>query len=238
MKIWLALALAALAPPPSAVVSGVVAIDFEADDARAAVGGALALWEIVGNVGFSAPDAGHSGRALICHPVSEEQLRCPGALIDESAGSVSLWVKCRLEDLPPLHVNLWHINSGRWNDGSLFVDITPAPPRVLRFASYPSSGEIGQPLVIAVPLNTPLWRDGQWNHVSAEWSGFNAPRGRAAIGLSLNGTFHHASGEGPQTLHLPSDARLLIGVNFTGLIDEIRIRQGGDPALVRDERLP
>jgi WD40 repeat protein len=207
----------------AATSSDIALADFDdRTDARLTLGESVVLPEIVGDVEFTSPGFGGSGQALLCHPVSGEQIRYPPGILDSGQGAVMMWVRCDLDMLPDTNVDLWHIDSGGRDDGSLFVDMVPGDPWTLRFVSCPNVGGEGEPRILSVALDSESWRDGDWNHVAARWGGFNVDID-GHMSLQLNRRYGDTMEWFPHELHLADDAPLLVGVNFSGMIDDLLI---------------
>ncbi|NNC87191.1 MAG: hypothetical protein HKN82_01885 [Akkermansiaceae bacterium] len=148
------------------------------------------------------------------------------------SGSVSVWLKCDpVDGLAKGYSDPIKLTPRAWNDAAFFLDFNKeGKPRDFRLGAFadrkvwnPRGGDVPESRRPLLTAADPRFGKDKWTHVLFTWEGFNTGKKDATARLyldgKLNGTltgwdqqFTWKEGETP---------RLLLGLNFVGLIDEI-----------------
>ncbi len=147
------------------------------------------------------------------------------------SGTVSVWLQCDpLDGLAPGYCDPVQITPRTWNDAAFFLDFNKeGRPRAFRLGAFadkdiwnPEGGEIPEEKRPLLTARKPSFGKDRWTHVVFTWEGFNngGKEGRARLYLDgkLNGTL---TGWNQQFTWKDNEtARLLLGLNYVGLLDE------------------
>jgi hypothetical protein len=148
------------------------------------------------------------------------------------SGSVSLWLKCEPEKiLPPGYSDPVQITPKKWDDASLFLDFSKKGERWdFRLGAFADTivwnphgkdiPETERPLLVA---KRPKFAPDRWTHVVFTWAGFNNAREPGIAKLYIDGELDGEMTRTQQifTWHDASTPRLLLGLVYVGLIDEV-----------------
>jgi hypothetical protein len=147
------------------------------------------------------------------------------------SGTVSFWLKVDpVNDLDPGYVDPIQVTPNTWNDASFFVDFNKdGNPRDFRLGAFadksvwnPGNKNIPEPERPLVPAkSTPFNRD-KWTHVAFTWEHFNTGNKNGVATLYLNGKKEGSiTGWNQQFSWSGKPHRILIGLNYMGLFDEL-----------------
>lgn len=162
------------------------------------------------------------------------------------SGTVSFWLSLDPEkDLAPGYCDPIQITPRAWNDASFFVDFDKeGDPRDFRLGAFadlkvwnPDGRKVDdipethRPLV---KVQAPPFDRGKWTHVSFTWKKFNTDKKDGVATLYLDGKQRGEVRDWKQTFTWGPDeeSRILIGLNYIGLFDELSCF---DRALSADE---
>jgi len=151
---------------------------------------------------------------------------------DGFAGTISLWLSLDPEnDLEPGFCDPIQITDVGYNDAALWVDFSDKNPRLFRMGVFGDLA-IWNPDNIN-PAENPAFNDrllvaqdrpfgsGIWTHIVVAYENINKESGRASF--YINGKF-----QGERTISEPftwnaSEAKIFLGLNYIGLMDEVAI---------------
>ncbi len=147
------------------------------------------------------------------------------------SGTISFWLKLSPnEDLEPGYCDPFQLTDKAYNDAALWVDFTDKNPRIFRLGVFgdlekwnPDGIEGDNPLFNnrLVPVEDPPFQSDTWTHVSIVFSELNTAKGTAS--LYLNGE-KQGSSNIPESFSWDIDkAKIIIGVNYVGMFDELSI---------------
>ena len=147
------------------------------------------------------------------------------------SGTVSFWLKVDpVNDLDPGYVDPIQITPNTWNDAAFFVDFNKdGDPREFRLGAFadravwnPTKKEVPEPQRPLAPAkSTPFSRD-KWTHVAFTWERFNTGKKNGVATLYLNGKKDGSiTGWNQQFSWGGKEHRILIGLNYMGLYDEL-----------------
>lgn len=151
------------------------------------------------------------------------------------SGSVSLWLKVDPQtELAPGYCDPIQITPRQWNDAAFFVDFDKdGDPRDFRLGAFADLqvwnsknedvNDIPENRRPLVAVREPPFSGDAWTHVVFTWQGFNTGRRDARAFLYLNGRRHGPLTGWDQrfTWREDEESRLLIGLNYIGLFDEL-----------------
>ena len=153
-------------------------------------------------------------------------------------GTVSLWMRLSPdEDLEPGYVDPLQITDKKWNDSCFFLDFTKdEKPRHFRlgvFSDYKfwnatdrkfdNIPESERPMVVV--KRPPFTRD-KWTHVAFTYSRINT-RAIAEAQLYIDGKSVGQLTRAQQFNWKPKDVVIMLGIYYTGLVDELAIFDRG-----------
>lgn len=149
-------------------------------------------------------------------------------------GTISFWLKLDPdEDLEPGFCDPIQITTRAWNDGSFFVDFDKELPRDFRLGVFSDldfwnpdnrkwediSAE-ERPMVV---VEDPPFSANAWTHVCFTWEDINSTAGKDATAkLYLNGEYQGSIVRPIKITWKPVDIAMMLGVNYIGLMDELR----------------
>ncbi len=151
------------------------------------------------------------------------------------SGTVSFWLRTDLDLLPEGFSDPAQLTPRGWNDAAFFVEFEHRPPStVFRLGAYPDF-RVWNPRnlewkdfpasalpLIAVP-GPPFYGD-RWTHVAFTWSQVNTGSPDSRVVLYLDGGQVGTLVGRPLTFTWdPRDSRLLLGVGFTGWMDDLAV---------------
>ena len=151
------------------------------------------------------------------------------------SGTVSAWLRLDPEkDLDPGYCDPIQITTRKWNDGSFFVDFDKAgDPRDFRLGAFadflawnPENKKVNDIPEDDRPLlkvkNPPFGRE-KWTHVCFSWKRFNTGKKDGVASFYLDGK-HVGDLKGwnqTWTWKDEEESRILIGLNYIGLFDDL-----------------
>lgn len=149
------------------------------------------------------------------------------------AGTISLWLRCDpVDGLAPGYCDPVQLTTRAWNDASFFVDFNKqGSPRDFRLGAFadltvwnPTRADVPEdkrPLVTA--KTKPAFAADRWTHVAFTWENFNTGDESATAKLYIDGQLDGTiTGWNQQFTWKPDETpRLLLGLNYIGLIDEV-----------------
>ena len=151
------------------------------------------------------------------------------------SGAVSVWLKVDPQkELAPGYCDPIQITSRQWNDAAFFVDFNKdGDPRDFRLGAFADLkvwnvenedvNDIPENRRPLLAVREPPFSAASWTHVLFTWEGFNTGRRDGKAFLYLNGEPHGPLTGWDQTFTWPEEeeSRLLIGLNYIGLLDEL-----------------
>jgi hypothetical protein len=151
------------------------------------------------------------------------------------SGTVSLWLKVDPQkELAPGYCDPIQITPRQWNDAAFFVDFNKdGNPRDFRLGAFAdlkvwnskneNVNDIPENRRPLVPVRNPPFKGDQWTHVLFTWENFNTGRNDGLATLYLNGKRHGPLAGWNQTFTWSEkeQCRILIGLNYIGLLDEL-----------------
>ncbi|MDC0201042.1 LamG domain-containing protein [Verrucomicrobia bacterium] len=147
------------------------------------------------------------------------------------AGSVSFWIKVDpINGLDPGYVDPIQITPNTWNDASFFVDFAKdGNPRSFRLGAFadkpvwnPENKDVPEPQRPLVPAKSNPFSSEKWTHVAFTWERFNTGKKDGVATLYLNGKKEGIiNGWNQQFSWAEKPHRILIGLNYMGLFDEL-----------------
>ena len=147
------------------------------------------------------------------------------------SGTVSFWLKVDpINELDPGYVDPIQITPNTWNDASFFVDFNKdGNPRAFRLGAFadkpvwnPANKDVPESERPLVPAkSTPFDKD-KWTHVAFPWERFNTGKKDGVATLYLNGNKEGSiTGWNQQFSWSGKEHRIMIGLNYMGLFDEL-----------------
>ena len=147
------------------------------------------------------------------------------------SGTVSFWLKVDpINELDPGYVDPIQITPNTWNDASFFVDFNKdGNPRAFRLGAFadkpvwnPANKDVPESERPLVPAkSTPFDKD-KWTHVAFTWERFNTGKKDGVATLYLNGNKEGSiTGWNQQFSWSGKEHRIMIGLNYMGLFDEL-----------------
>ena len=147
------------------------------------------------------------------------------------SGTSSFWLKCDpVEGLAKGYCDPIQFTPRAWNDASFFVDFNKeGKPRDFRLGCFadkavwnPGGGEVPEAKRPLLTSRNPGFAPDKWVHVLFTWEGFNSGKKTAIARLYLNGMLNGTLTGWNQQFTWKSDetARLLLGLNYIGLMDD------------------
>jgi len=147
------------------------------------------------------------------------------------SGAVSFWLKVDpVNELDPGYVDPIQITPNMWNDASFFVDFNKdGNPRAFRLGAFadravwnPTKKEVPEPQRPLVPAKSHPFSKDKWTHVAFTWERFNTGKKDGVAMLYLNGKKEGSiTGWNQQFSWGGKEHRILIGLNYMGLFDEL-----------------
>ncbi len=147
------------------------------------------------------------------------------------SGTVSFWLKVDpVNELDPGYVDPIQITPNTWNDASFFVDFNKdGNPRAFRLGAFadravwnPTKKEVPEPQRPLVPAKSHPFSKDKWTHVAFTWERFNTGKKDGVAMLYLNGKKEGSiTGWNQQFSWGGKEHRVLIGLNYMGLFDEL-----------------
>jgi hypothetical protein len=147
------------------------------------------------------------------------------------SGAVSFWLKVDpVNELDPGYVDPIQITPNTWNDASFFVDFNKdGNPRAFRLGAFadravwnPTKKEVPEPQRPLVPSKSHPFSKDKWTHVAFTWERFNTGKKDGVAMLYLNGKKEGSiTGWNQQFSWGDKEHRILIGLNYMGLFDEL-----------------
>ena len=147
------------------------------------------------------------------------------------SGTVSFWLKVDpVNELDPGYVDPIQITPNTWNDASFFVDFNKdGNPRAFRLGAFadravwnPTKKEVPEPQRPLVPAKSHPFSKDKWTHVAFTWERFNTGKKDGVAMLYLNGKKEGSIiGWNQQFSWGGKEHRVLIGLNYMGLFDEL-----------------
>ncbi len=134
------------------------------------------------------------------------------------SGTVSFWLKVDpINELDPGYVDPIQITPNTWNDASFFVDFNKdGNPRAFRLGAF-ADRAVWNPTKKSHPFS----KD-KWTHVAFTWKRFNTGKKDGVATLYLNGEKEGSiTGWNQQFSWSGKPHRILIGLNYMGLFDEL-----------------
>jgi hypothetical protein len=151
-------------------------------------------------------------------------------------GTVSFWLNVDPgRELDPDYVDPLQITPRAWNDAALWVDFSKDDaPRHFRLGAFadlrvwnPSDKDFEKMPAAERPMfdaGAPPFTSGRWSHVVITFERFNTGRDDGVAALYLDGTRRGAVAGRTQTFTWDVDkAAVMIGLNYTGLFDELSL---------------
>ncbi len=147
------------------------------------------------------------------------------------SGTSSFWLQCDpVDGLAKGYSDPVQFTPRAWNDASFFVDFNKeGKPRDFRLGCFadkkvwnPGGGEVPETERPLLTSKNPGFAPGKWVHVLFTWENFNSGKKDAVAKLYLNGTLNGTlDGWNQQFTWKPTEtARLLLGLNYIGLMDD------------------
>ena len=147
------------------------------------------------------------------------------------SGTVSFWLKVDpVNELDPGYVDPIQITPNTWNDASFFVDFNKdGNPRAFRLGAFadrvvwnPTKKEVPEPQRPLVPAKSHPFSKDKWTHVAFTWERFNTGKKDGVAMLYLNGKKEGSIiGWNQKFSWGGKEHRVLIGLNYMGLFDEL-----------------
>ena len=158
-------------------------------------------------------------------------------------GTVSFWLSLDpAKDLEPGFCDPIQITDKTWNDAAIWVDFSKENPREFRLGAFADKkvwnptdrkfDDIPENERPMVPVRKPPFAKGRWTHVVFTYDGFNARNGDGTAKLYLDGKLQGELVRRQVFTWDPSKTRILLGLSYIGLFDELSIF---DRALTADE---
>ena len=157
-------------------------------------------------------------------------------LPDDWRGTVSFWLKVDPDAGPvPAYTDPLHITERGWDDGALWVDFSKDDtPRHLRLGAFPDrkvwnpAGRDPDKIPVAerpmFDAGKPPFSAARWSHVAFTFDHFNTGKADGVATLYLDGRRQGAITGWTQTVTWdPSRAAVTLGMNYTGLLDELAL---------------
>ena len=148
------------------------------------------------------------------------------------SGSLSFWLQLDpARDLEPGYCDPIQITDSAYNDAAIWVDFTKDNPRDFRLGiigdlkswnpdnTPPDDNPAFEQRLITVP-HPPFART-KWTHVLINFSGLNSDRGKSEF--YIDGTLRGSLDVQDPFTWDEGKARILLGLNYIGLLDEIAI---------------
>lgn len=150
------------------------------------------------------------------------------------SGTVSFWLRLSPDaDLEPGYCDPIQITPREWNDASFWVDFSKDErPRLFRLGTFADravwdparrdydSMPLGEKPLVTV-TRPPFTRE-RWTHVLFTFANFNTGKKDGVSALYLDGKLQGTVTGREQTLSWePSKALAMLGLNYTGLFDEL-----------------
>jgi hypothetical protein len=135
-----------------------------------------------------------------------------------------------INELDPGYVDPIQITPNTWNDASFFVDFNKdGNPRAFRLGAFadravwnPTKKEVPEPQRPLVPAKSHPFSKDKWTHVAFTWKRFNTGKKDGIATLYLNGKKEGSiTGWNQQFSWSGKPHRILIGLNYMGLFDEL-----------------
>jgi lysophospholipase L1-like esterase len=184
-------------------------------------------------------EGGRWGKALRFGPKTEEVLLYKGSenlpyAEDGFSGTISLWMSLDPEeDLEPGFVDPLQITDKTWNNACLFLDFSKdEQPRHFRlgvFSDYTvwnpqdrNWDDIPEDERPMITVRRHPFAHGKWTHVAFTYSGFNSSADAEAT-LYMDGTPVGSLTGTQKFTWNPNDVAIMLGIYYTGLIDELAI---------------
>jgi hypothetical protein len=151
------------------------------------------------------------------------------------SGTVSFWLSLDPEqDLEPGYTDPIQITDRAWNDAGLWVDFSDKSPRHFRLgacADLTAWNPTNEDFEKMTPNERPIFdagkapfAAGKWSHVAITFEHFNTGHDDGVATLYLDARRRGSVQGRNQTFTWdPSKAAILMGLSFTGLLDELAI---------------
>ncbi len=188
-----------------------------------------------------APGAGRHGGALEFRGQTKQQVfyRGPenlGYRAGPWAGTVSFWLRLDPDrDLAPGYCDPVQLVGQRWGEGALFVEFTKDHnPRHFRYGIFPVTKlwnpenkkleemtDAERPMVF---VRRPVFSRERWTHVLITFAQINSARADGRGTLYLDGEPIGTASGWTHTFNWdPAQSALTLGLNYTGLIDDVAV---------------
>lgn len=151
-------------------------------------------------------------------------------------GTISFWISVDPDkELDPDYVDPLHVTEKFFDDAALWVDFSKDDhPRHFRLGAFPdrkiwnpSNKDFEKTTPAERPLfdsGKPPFATGEWSHVVITFDHFNTGRNDGVATLYINGMKRGTIEGREQTFHWnPDKAAIMLGLSFTGLIDELSV---------------
>ena len=147
------------------------------------------------------------------------------------SGTSCFWLKCDpVDGLAKGYCDPIQFTTRAWNDASFFVDFNKeGKPRDFRLGCFadkavwnPRGGEVPESQRPLLTARNPGFAPDKWVHVLFTWEKFNSGRKDAVAKLYLDGKLNGTLTGWNQKFSWKENetARLLLGLNYVGLMDE------------------
>lgn len=161
------------------------------------------------------------------------------------SGTLSFWIRVDPEtELAPDYTDPLQVTERAWNDAALWVDFSKDDsPRHFRLGAFadlkvwnPTNKDFEKMTPAERPMHDagkPPFGSDKWSHVAITFERFNTGRADGEATLYLDGKKHGSiTGRKQVFTWDPEKAAIMIGLSYTGLLDELAIF---DRALTPDE---
>lgn len=151
------------------------------------------------------------------------------------SGTVSFWISVDPEKgLEPGYTDPIQITERAWNDAALWVDFSDKSPRHFRLGAFadlkvwnPENRDFEKLTPEERPMfdvGQPPFAAGKWSHVVFTFEHFNTGRADGVATLYIDGERRGSIKGRNQTFTWdPEKAAVMLGLSFTGLLDELAI---------------
>ncbi|MDP3072989.1 MAG: LamG-like jellyroll fold domain-containing protein [Opitutaceae bacterium] len=152
-------------------------------------------------------------------------------------GTLSFWLKLDPErDLAPGYCDPIQLVAPKWADGAIFVEFTKDhTPRHFRYGIFPVTSfwnpqnkkleEMTDAERPMVPVRRPIFSRERWTHILITFAQLNSGESDGRGTLFVDGERIGASAGWNHTLNWtePERTALVLGLNYTGLIDDLAV---------------
>jgi hypothetical protein len=152
------------------------------------------------------------------------------------SGTVSFWLSLTPDgDLAPGYTDPLQITSKQWDDAAFFIEFTKDDkPRHLRLGAYADTkvwnptgrnwNDIPFEEKPLIKVEHPPFKRTDWTHIVFTFSNYNTGKANGETALYLNGKSMGSLSSRKQTFTWSiADARIYLGLSYTGLFDELTI---------------